>query len=157
MRTIEQLLPEHPFFAGLDESAIRLLSGCATNAHFHPGEFLFKQGGPAEHFYIVRHGSVAIEVHNPAQGTVVIDTAGDGEVIGFSWLVPPHRYVFDGRAIDETSAIRFDGTCLRGKCEADPALGYALMQRVATVMYERMQAARVRMLDLYGSSHAPAR
>jgi len=151
MRTIEQLLPDHPFFTGLEEPELRLVAGCATNVHFHPGEFLFKQGGSAERFFIVRHGSVAIEVHSAERGTVVIDTVADGEVIGFSWLVPPYRYVFDGRAVVETSAVAFDGTCLRGKCEDDPRLGYALMQRVSSVMYERMQAARVRMLDMYGS------
>jgi CRP/FNR family transcriptional regulator, cyclic AMP receptor protein len=77
--------------------------------------------------------------------------------VGWSWLVPPYRWVFDARAVAPTSAMAFDAVCLRGKCDADPALGFDLMQRVARVMYERLQAARVRLLDLYGAPHGAPR
>lgn len=150
MRTIQQYLPEHPFFAGLDDDAIALMVGCARNEHARPGQFLFREGADADRFYVVRHGLVALEVHRPAGGSVVVDTVGDGEVLGWSWLVPPHRWMFDARAIGETSLVSLDGLCLRGKCEGDPRLGYALLQRVCGVMFDRLMAARVRMLDLYG-------
>jgi CRP-like cAMP-binding protein len=149
MRTIEEYLPQHPFFAGLDEPAIALLSGCAVNAHFGQGEMLFREGEPADRFYVLRYGRVAIEVHAPTGG-IVIDTADEGDVVGWSWLVPPYRWTFDARAVAPTSALAFDAVCLRGKCATDPVLGYALMQRVNHVLYQRLQAARVRLLDLYG-------
>lgn len=149
MQTIAQYLPSHPFFAGLDDRALDLMAGCATNAHFHPGQFLFREGRPADTFYVVRHGLIALEFRGPT-GSVVIDTADEGDVVGWSWLVPPYRWTFDARAEDETSVISFDGACLRGKCENDPALGYALLQRVVQVMGARLQSARVRLLDLYG-------
>ncbi|MGB8651448.1 MAG: cyclic nucleotide-binding domain-containing protein [Mycobacteriales bacterium] len=149
MRTIVEELPEHPFFAGLDDAAIALLAGCAVNVHFGPGELLFREGEAADRFFVLRRGRVAIEVHSPTGG-IVLDTADDGDVVGWSWLVPPHRWVFDARAVTSTSALALDAVCLRGKCDSDPALGYALMQRVSGVMYERLQAARIRLLDLYG-------
>jgi len=152
MRTIDQLLHEHPFFAGLDDAALTLIAGCASNMHAREGDYLYREGDPAETFYMIRHGRVAIEAHQPAGGSLVIDTVDDGEVLGWSWLVPPHRWLFDARAVASTSAVVFDGTCLRGKCDDDPRLGYALMQRVAQVMYERLQASRIRLLDLYGTS-----
>lgn len=151
MRTIDQLLHEHPFFAGLDADALTLIAGCAANRHFATGQHLFHEGGPADVFYVVRHGRVAIEAHRPAGGSVIIETVDDGEVIGWSWLIPPHRWQFDARAVAPTSAVVFDGACLRGKCDDDPRFGYALMSRVAQVMYGRLQAARVRLLDLYGA------
>jgi CRP-like cAMP-binding protein len=157
VRTIEQLLTEHPFFAELDAPTLALMAGCATNVHIHAGEYVFHEGDPADRFYVVRHGAVAIEVHNPPRGAIVIDTVGEGEVIGFSWLVPPYRYEFDARAVQETSAVSFDGTCLRGKCDADPRVGYELMRRVAMTMYDRLHASRVRLLDLYGPSHVGTR
>ena len=80
----------------------------------------------------------------------MVDSAHADDVVGWSWLVPPYRWLFDARATEETSAIAFDGACLRGKCEADPAIGYALLQRVVRVMSDRLQSARVRLLDLYG-------
>jgi hypothetical protein len=78
---------------------------------------------------------------------------GAGGVVGWSWLVPPHRWFFDGRAVDEVSALVLDGRCLRSKSDENPAMGYELLQQVAHVMYERLQSTRVRLLDLYGAPH----
>jgi CRP/FNR family transcriptional regulator, cyclic AMP receptor protein len=149
VQTIEQYLPAHPFFEGLDEQAIALMAGCAVNVHLRPGEYLFREGEPADTFFVIRSGRVAIEMRRPTE-RVVLDSAHEGDVVGWSWLVPPYRWTFDASATEETSAIAFDGQCLRGKCEADPALGYALLQRVVQVMSRRLQSARVRLLDLYG-------
>ena len=151
MRTLAEYLPEHPFFAGLDASAMDLVVGCAQNVHFSDGDVLFRAGAPANTFYVIRHGRVALEVHDPRRQTMVVATLGDGEVAGWSWLVPPYQWMFDGRAVSSVSAVALDGACLRAKCDQDPALGYALMQRVAHVMYERLQDARMRLLDMYGS------
>jgi CRP-like cAMP-binding protein len=151
VRTIAQTLREHRFFAGLDADTLDLLAGCATNVHLAPGEFLFHEGGPAETFYVVRHGRISLQMRTPTED-VVLDTAQDGDVVGWSWLVPPYRWTFDAQATEETSAIAFDGLCLRRKCEQDPAVGYALLQRVVQVMASRLHSARVRLLDLYGST-----
>lgn len=149
---IKDYLPEHPFFKGLDPDLIEFLAGCARNVHFKEGEILFREGDKADTFYVIRKGRVAIQVHNPAGGGMIFDTADAGDVVGWTWLVPPYKWVFDASASEETSAVAFDGECLRGKCEADPAVGYALMNRVMLVMYDRLQAARMRLLDLYGTA-----
>ncbi|HET7735375.1 MAG TPA: cyclic nucleotide-binding domain-containing protein [Nocardioidaceae bacterium] len=151
MKSIADHLSEHRFFAGLDATALELAAGCAVNVHFRPGEFLFHEGDPADTFYVLRHGRVAIQMRTPTKD-VVLDTAHDGDGVGWSWLIPPYHWTFDARATDETSAIAFDGVCLRSKCESDPALGYALLQRVVQVMSARLHSARVRLLDLYGSA-----
>ena len=80
-----------------------------------------------------------------------IETMEAGEVCGWSWLLPPYRWHFDVQALDLTRAIVFDGQCLRAKCEADHDLGYALMQRFAQVIVQRLQATRWQLLDLYGA------
>lgn len=149
-RGLDALLRDHPFFAGLDTAALELVAGCAHNVHWGPGERVFSDGEPADTFYVLRDGRVALEIHDPAGGGVVIDTLDGGDVLGWSWLVPPYRWFGDGRAVIPTSAVALDGACLRGKCDDDPRLGYALLTRVTGVMYERLQATRVRLLDLYG-------
>jgi CRP/FNR family transcriptional regulator, cyclic AMP receptor protein len=156
MTTMEELLVGHPFFAGLDASGIRLIAGCASNVHFAAGDYIFGEGEAAGRFYVIRHGRVALEVHSPTRGPLVIDTMDEGEVLGWSWLVPPYRYFGDARAVTAVSATALDGTCLRGKCEADAVLGYELLKRVTTVMYQRLESARVRLLDLYGPERARA-
>jgi len=148
-QTIAAYLPEHPFFAGLDPATLELAAGCAVNVHFKPGALLFREGDPADVFYVLRHGRVAIQMRTPTED-VLLDTAHEGDVVGWSWLVPPYRWTFDATATEDTSAIAFDGTCLRGKCEGDAVLGYALLQRVVLVMSDRLHSARVRLLDLYG-------
>jgi hypothetical protein len=98
---------------------------------------------------------VALEIHVPARGSVTIETLHDGDLLGWSWLFPPYRWSFDAKALGETSLISFDGACLRGKCESDPVLGYELMKRISQVIIDRLQATRMRLLDVYGVG-APA-
>ena len=155
MEGLERLLAEHPFFKGLDPGYIALLSGCAANRRFNEGTYLFHEGDPANSFYLVRSGSVALEVVGAPQGPVIIQTIGPGEVLGLSWLFPPYRMEFDARAVDTVVAHVFDGACLRGKADADPRLGYELMKRFSQDVHERLQATRLQILDVYG--HAARR
>jgi CRP-like cAMP-binding protein len=155
MDTLEPLLRDHLLFEGLDPEHVSLLVGCATNVRFAPGEYLLREGDPAETCYLVRHGHVAIEVAAPTAGAITVQTVGEGEVVGFSWLFEPYRWQFDARAVEPTTAISLDGVCLRGKCEEDSRLGYELMRRFARVMVARLQATRLQLLDVYG--HAGAR
>jgi CRP-like cAMP-binding protein len=147
---IHDLLAEHPFFEGLTPDDLAFVAGCGTTAHFPAGAYVAHEGDPADRFYVVRSGRVALEVATPDRGALVIDTVSDGEILGVSWLFPPHRWHFDARAVEETRAVALDGACLRAKCDAEPRLGYLLTQRLAEVMRHRMQSARVRLLDLYG-------
>ena len=149
MATIAERLTDHPFFAGLPPTRSTWWPAAPINVRFRAGEYLFREGQPADTFFVVRHGRVAMEVRTPT-GSMVIDTAEEGEVVGWSWLVPPYRWTFDGRAVDDVRAVAFDGACLRGKCADDPELGYDLLQRVVGVMSARLHSARVRLLDLYG-------
>jgi CRP-like cAMP-binding protein len=153
---MEEVLGSHPFFAGLNAGAMRLIAGCASNVHFAEGEFLFEEGHEANQFWVIRRGRVAMQMESPGQGAIVTDTMDEGEVVGWSWLVPPYRFFADGRAVTPVSATALDGACLRGKCEADPELGYQLLKRVTSVMYQRLQSTRIRLLDLYGTEPAQA-
>jgi CRP/FNR family cyclic AMP-dependent transcriptional regulator len=150
MRSIEQLVAELPTFAGLEPGQLELIAGCGANRVFEAGEHLAREGDPADAFFVVRHGRVALEVAAPGRGALMISTLGEGAVVGWSWLFPPHRWSFDARALEQTRTVAFDGACLRGKCEADKALGYELMQRFAAVMLDRLQATRLQLLDVYG-------
>jgi CRP/FNR family cyclic AMP-dependent transcriptional regulator len=145
-----QVVAEIPFFAGMEPAHIELIAGCAKNVRFQPGETLFREGKPADAFYLVRRGSVTLETFVPARGAVKIETVEPGEIVGWSWLFPPYVWHFDARAVDDVRAVAFDGACLRGKCEADHDLGYDLMRRFAAVMIDRLLHTRLRLLDLYG-------
>lgn len=149
MRSVGDLLATHPFFAELTPDLVRQLEGCSLNVHVRAGDHLFREGEDADRLFVLRRGRVALDVLVTGRSPRVIATLDEGDVVGWSWFVPPYRWFFDARAVTDVSAVSIDATCLRDKCEADPALGYALMQRVAAVMYRRLQAARLQLLDLY--------
>ena len=150
LHSLEPLLRGHRFFAGLDTDQLELLTGCAKTAVFPAGAYLFREGDPAETFYLIRGGRLALEIAAPGRGAVVVQTLGEGDVAGFSWLLEPHSWQFDGRAEERVLTVRMDGTCLRGKCDADQALGYELMRRFAALAVARLQATRLQVLDVYG-------
>lgn len=149
-QTLEPIIAEHPFFRGLSSDDIQLLTGCASNVVFKAGETICREGDPANQFFVLRQGKVALEVHTPERGAVVLQTIGAGEILGWSWLIPPYQWRFDARAMELTRAIALDGECLRNKCEANPRLGYELLKRVAAVFAERLLATRLQLLDVYG-------
>jgi CRP/FNR family transcriptional regulator, cyclic AMP receptor protein len=148
---VAELVAEHPLLAGLPGSAVAQVAGCAKNVAYGTGELLLVEGEEADTLYLVRRGLVAIEVHAPGRGPIVVETVGPGAVVGWSWLIPPYRWHFDARAVEPVGAIAVDGACLRSKSEADPALGYALLTRLSAILLERLQATRMRLLDLYGN------
>jgi CRP-like cAMP-binding protein len=154
VRQLDEILGDVPFLEGMGEERIALLAKCASNVHFNPGAILFREGDPADTFYVIRHGTVAIELHAPARSPMTVETIEAGEILGWSWLFPPYRAHFDARALSRVRATAFDGACLRGKGEDDPALGYDLVKRFAQVFTERLQWTRLRLLDVYGDGVA---
>lgn len=144
------LLAAQPLFAGLPGGAAELVAGCGRNVAFDPDRLLLAEGDDATTLYLIRRGLVAVEVHGPDRGGLVVDTVGPGQVVGWSWLVPPYRWTFDARAVEPVGAIAIDGACLRGKADDDPAFGYALLQRISTLLLDRLQSTRLQLLDLYG-------
>ena len=116
------------------------------------GQYLFREDDPADWFYLIRHGRVALAVMMPGRGSITFQTVGVGEIVGVSWLVPPYRWTYDAKAIELTRAIAMDAGCLRGKCEQDHDLGYEVMKRFVPILVERLQATRLQILDVYGGA-----
>ena len=150
MQTIEQLLAEAKAFNGMSNEHLALIAGCARNTTFTDGEYLMREGDPANTFFVIRQGRVAMEIFVPERGGMTIETIDDGDLLGWSWLVPPFRQHLDARAIGNVHTVAFDAACLRGKADEDAELGYELMRRFIPVIVERLQATRVRLLDVYG-------
>ncbi len=151
METLARIIREHPFFAGLDEKFLELVSGCAKNVRFEPGEYLVREGEPANQFYLIRSGKVGLDISAAGRGTVTFQTVREGEIVGVSWLIPPYRWMYDAKVMEPTRAISIDAACLRQKSEADHDLGYAMMKRLVPVLVQRLQATRLQILDVYGS------
>jgi len=151
--TLEPILKKHPFFAGLSDDYLELITGCAENVRFNAGDTITREGLPADQFFLIREGRVSVGLPATRGGTIAVETIDEGEVVGWSWLLPPHVWQFDINAITPVRALAMDGRCLRDKCEEDPRLGYDLMKRFSRVMVERLSATRLQLVDLYRVTH----
>lgn len=149
MQTLEAILAAHPFFKDFSSEHLQLMVSCARNVRYPAGSYLFHESEPADHFYLIREGVVALETTAAQRQPVTIETIEVGEVLGWSWLFPPYRWHFSARVVEPIRAIALDGTCLRTKAETDHELGYQLTRRVAQIMLQRLQATRLQFLDIY--------
>ena len=127
---------------------LAILTECAMLAEFRKGELIFREGDPANRFYLIRSGRVELEAEVKERDRMLIQTIGPGDVLGWSWLFPPHYWRFDARAATAVKAIFFYGTRLREQCEQDPGFGYEVMKRTAEVVIKRLQAARKYLVEL---------
>ena len=151
MKTLDAVIAESPVFAGLTQEQLEFIAGCAQNVHFEEGQIIAKRGDAADAFYLLRMGEVALDIDVPNKKSVRVDTVEAGQVLGWSWLIPPYQWNYDVVATELVRAVAFDGACIRGKCEGDPALGYALLTRFSQVIVGRLQATRLRLIDIYGA------
>jgi len=149
MKDMQAILKEHAFFKDLKAEYIKFIAGCASNVRFKEAEAILKEGQEADKFYLIKHGKVAIDIMVTQRRSITIQTIHDGSILGWSWLIPPHRYRFDARAVEDTSAIVLDGKCLRNKCEENHDLGYELLKKLTTVLTQRLAVTRMQLLDIY--------
>jgi CRP-like cAMP-binding protein len=150
MKTVSDLVAEHPFFAGLPASVTQVLAGCGSNAVYPAGTFMMREGTAADTFHLIRHGAVALEIYLPGREALVVETLNEGDILGWSWLAPPYRWSLDARAVQLTRAVSLDAKCLRGKMDDDHELGYELYKRFMPIIQQRLQAGRLQLIDMYG-------
>ena len=139
----------HPFLAGMSRNHLALLTDCAIPVRFKKGQVVLQEGDFANRFYLIESGKVVLESGVELGQAVVIEEIGPGDLLGWSWMFPPHVWHFTARAIEPTEAIFFYGTILREYCERDHSLGYELFKRMSPIMLRRLQAAREKMLSLH--------
>ncbi|MDD5194448.1 MAG: cyclic nucleotide-binding domain-containing protein [Candidatus Omnitrophica bacterium] len=149
METLRPILAAHPFFKDLKEEYLDFIVGCALNVRFKEGETILKENDPADKFFLIREGKAAIDINAGSSRLITIQTIHEGDILGWSWLIPPHRNRFDARAVTDIRAIALDGKCLRKKCEDNHDLGYELLKRLTVVFTERLEVTRKQLINIY--------
>jgi CRP-like cAMP-binding protein len=148
MNDLKQRVVNHPFFGGMKSSHLAVLAECAKEAVFATDEILFREGDPANQFYLIESGRIIVETHEPANPTITVQELGGGEVLGWSWLFPPFAWHFQAHAAEPTKVIALNGGRLLNTAERDHDFGYELMKRVAQVVIHRLQTSRKQLLEL---------
>jgi CRP-like cAMP-binding protein len=146
-KALVAVLTRHEFFRGLGPRDTEFLAANAEQRTLEQGEILFEHDQPADRFYLIRDGRITVGVPAIEGPSLEVQTLGTGEILGWSWLIPPYRWNFRGRVIEAGEVLEFNGETILARCEKDPAFGYPLMKRFATLMSERLEAARRKMMD----------
>ena len=150
-RSLADDLGQSPIFRNLEKPFLQLLAECAHELEIAPETFLFRAGEPATSFFLVLEGSVTLEVYTPHRHAITLQTLKPGELVGWSWLIPPYRWSFDAHCMDPTRVIAFDGQCLRQRFEQNHDLGYQLLRRFLLVMAQHLRAMQMQLLEFYES------
>ncbi len=137
--------------AGCTAGQLAAVAATATDVAYADRTAIFAEGEPASGCWLIRAGQVALATQVPGRGGVVVQTLGAGDVLGWSWLVPPHHWHFSATTTGPVSAIQLDTGRLRALAEHDTALGYPLSLGLFENLLARLQSTRSRLLDLYGS------
>jgi CRP-like cAMP-binding protein len=151
MDALKQLLTNHTDFKDLNPDNINYLCGSARKATFPAHSFIFKTGEPAEEFYIIKSGKVALEVYSPPKGPLTILTLKSNDILGWSWLYPPYAWHFEARAANDTTVYAFDAIKIRQECRKDFEFGYCFTNCFGKVMMRRLGATRLQLLDVFGT------
>ena len=147
MQSIENYLSAHSFFSGLEDGFMKFLSNSAQELQIKEGNVLFQQGKPADKFYLLRRGHVSVQVPALVGPTLELQVLGEDQILGWSWLIPPYRWNFQARALEDSELLEFDGRAILARCEEDPKFGYELFKRFAALMSERLDSARQKIMD----------
>ena len=138
----------HSFLKGLSDAHVETLMREAMPMEYPAGTTIFREGEPANRFYLIIEGEVELEF--PAEerddAPYPVETVHAGDVLGWSWLFPPYYWHLDAHAVKDTTALFIYGTRIRELCEHDHALGYQLMKRASETLIRRLQATRVQFV-----------
>ena len=152
MKTLNEVITQHVFFHGMKPEHLAVLTNGAKGAELKAGNLLFLEGRPANQFFLIESGQIALEMHEPAGKTLLVQTLGAGDVLGWSWLFPPFAWHLQARVLEPTNVIVLSGAHLLITAESDHEFGYELMKRVAQVVISRLQATRKQLLALQTES-----
>ncbi|WP_340562241.1 cyclic nucleotide-binding domain-containing protein [Streptomyces sp. GSL17-111] len=138
----------HPFRLLPPRGRERLLA-LGRPVRFPAGTRIFREGRHADRFWVIRSGTVTLDLHVAGRRPAHIETLHPGDLLGWSWMVPPYTWRLGAQAAGDVSALEFDAAAVRGVCDDDPELGRALAVQVAEIIGRRLQRTRTRLLDLY--------
>ena len=152
MKNLSEAITKYAIFRGMKPEHFAILAEGAKEIEFNPGDLVFREGTPANQFFLIESGGVVLEAHEPSDGTIAVQSLSPGEVFGWSWLFPPFTWHFQARATEPTKVIALSGARLLVTAERNCEFGYELMKRMAQVVIRRLQATRRQLLALQAES-----
>jgi CRP/FNR family cyclic AMP-dependent transcriptional regulator len=152
MKEIKDLLKNNLYFKDLEDEFINFLAENSTFTDYEQESFIFSVREPAECFYLILSGKVALQMFSHEKGEIVLEERTDGEILGWSWLKPPYKWRFDAFTLKNTKLIVFDANLIKKQMEANPRFGYKIQSIFFNIVVDRFQATRLRLLKELGDN-----
>jgi CRP-like cAMP-binding protein len=123
----------------------------AKEVSFPEDTRIFEAGGRADRFWVIRSGAVSLDQRVNSLQRVTVASLGAGDLLGWSWLFPPHEWDFGAEAFSPVRAYEFDAARVLGLCEEDPQLGIVLVRSVAEILAHRLEITRGKLMEQYAT------
>lgn len=145
-------LRQSPLLREIAEEHLEKLAEICREVEFPARHTVFEEYEPAKAVYVVVSGEISLALCDPKKSCRQIATVRSGELLGWSPLVGRARLYDTARTVTSVKALEFDGIRLMQFCETHPSFGFALMQRVAQTLSERLSATRLQLFELSGAN-----
>ncbi len=137
-----------PFFEGLSPAHFACLQKLFYLYEYSEGTHLFEQGDPAEFLYLVVEGEVVVNF-KPDDGPVItVAHIHPGSIVGWSAALGSRKYTSGALCATSTQLLRVRGVDLRKLCKQNSDLRPILLDRLATVIAERLSKAHDQVVAL---------
>lgn len=116
---------------------------------FAGGDVLFRLGDDAGSLYVVGRGRIGLRLPMDVGGSardVVVEERGVGQTVGWSALIPPHRFTLEAVAVVDSTVLALSRRDLRRHFEANPAIGWAVTENLASIVGQRLQVIQAMWL-----------
>jgi len=124
--------------AHLTESMQDRLSQIIDVLKFDKDEILFKEGEPAERFYMLRSGNVLLEQRISDKVTACVGSVKPGFSFGWSAMVDNGVYTTEAVCIEPSEIYSFKRDKINKLFEQDPQMGFLIYQRLLEIIKKRL-------------------
>lgn len=151
---LEQILRKSHFTADFSERHLSKLASLASTVEFKEDQTILIAGQHSEHLFLLLSGSVCVEVRTPFY-VVCVQALQPGDAFGWSSLLNQQDTLFQVRAREKSTAIRWEGAKLLAACQEDSAFGMELLRRLLQLVAGRVKATETRLGEFCGIAGQP--
>ncbi len=141
-----ETLKKFSFFSGLSDSELIKIKELCKEQSYIEDSVIFTLGGFATDIYLLKQGKVDIQIEFKIYDYEILSTVytvGEGEVFGWSALVPPHRLTASARCHGRAEVIRINGKELMDLLEKEKGMGYVIMKNLSAVISSRLASTTI--------------
>jgi CRP-like cAMP-binding protein len=127
---------------GLTAEQAGAVKGLGSMLTLAAGESLFRLGSEADRLFVVERGRIALSLPmrvGQQEEEVLVEERAPGQAVGWSALVPPHRFTLTATAQVDTQVLALPRAALLAHFADRPDVGYAVTRNVAAVTGQRLQ------------------